>query len=78
MWKNKTIVLLFIIVLLLKAFNKTGQIMNFFLDKYPEECKHRQFLDLDANVSEPFKFQLAESRKVVSTITLIKVITKTV
>jgi hypothetical protein len=28
MWKNKIIVLLFIIALLLKAFNKTGEIMN--------------------------------------------------
>jgi hypothetical protein len=25
---------------------------NFFLNEYPEECKHYQFLDLDANISK--------------------------
>jgi hypothetical protein len=25
---------------------------NFFLNEYPEECEHHQFLDLDANIAE--------------------------
>jgi P4 family phage/plasmid primase-like protien len=29
----------------------TRQGSNFFLNEYPEECEHRQFIDLDANVS---------------------------
>ena len=33
-----------------KLMHKQGN--EFFLNEYPEECKHRQFIDLDANIDE--------------------------
>jgi hypothetical protein len=51
---------------------------NFFLNEYPEECEHRQFLDLDANVSEEALDRIILSLQELSTGGEVQVLRNTV
>jgi hypothetical protein len=51
---------------------------NFFLNEYPEECEHRQFLDLDANISEDTLERIIISIQELSTEGEVQVLCNTV
>jgi hypothetical protein len=51
---------------------------SFFLNEYPEECEHRQFLDLDANISKDTLERIIISLQELSTEGEVQVLCNTV